>query len=82
MAVFCVNRDAVEDFALDIDLRAFGELKLCEHILLHHDDVKAVNTERNPNNVVLVAGLGGTMDEERTQIGMPALGWNVLRFGR
>ena len=80
VTVFCVNRDMAEDFCLDIDLRAFGEVKLQEHILLHHDDVKAVNTEADPRNVAPVPGPGGTVDGGRAQIRIPALSWNVIRF--
>ena len=80
VTVFCVNRDLTEDFALDIDLRAFGDLTLQEHILLHHDDVKAVNTEDNPENVVPGPGPGGITENGRAQIRVPALSWNVLRF--
>ena len=80
VTVFCVNRDLTEDFALDIDLRAFGDLTLQEHILLHHDDVKAVNTEEKPENVVPGPGPGGITENGRAQIRVPALSWNVLRF--
>ena len=80
VTVFCVNRDMKEDFCLDLDLRSFGDLRLEEHILLHHDDVKAVNTEENPGNVMPVAGPGGTVDGGRAEIKLPALSWNVIRF--
>ena len=80
VTVFCVNRDPAEDFCLDLDLRAFGDLTLKEHILLHHDDTKAVNTEDNPCNVAPKAGPGGAVDGGRAQVKIPALSWNVLRF--
>jgi len=80
VTVFCVNRDMGEDFCLDIDLRAFGGMRLEEHILLHHDDTKAVNTEENPTNVAPKAGPGGSVEGGRAQIAVPALSWNVLRF--
>ena len=51
-----------------------------EHILLHHPDVKAVNTEENPNNVVPTVGPGGVMDGGKATVTLPALSWNVLRF--
>ena len=80
VTVFCVNRDMEEDFDLEIDLRSFGDLKLEEHIMLHHDDVKAVNTEENPMNVAPCAGPGGVVENEKATIKIPALSWNVLRF--
>ena len=80
VTVFCVNRDLQEDFALEIDLHAFGKLRIAEHIMLHHDDVKAVNTEDNPSNVVPCAGPGGVIDGEKATVKIPALSWNVIRF--
>ena len=80
VTVFCVNRDLQSDYELTIDLRSFGELKLLEHILLHHDDVKAVNTETAPGNVVPSTGPGGTIDGGKASIHIPALSWNVIRF--
>ena len=82
VTVFCVNRDLTEEFELAVDLHAFGRLRLAEHILLHHDDVKAVNTEDSPNTVAPVPGPGGVVDGENAQIRIPALSWNVLRFER
>ena len=80
VTVFCVNRDMAEDAALEIDLRSFGDLKLVEHILLAHDDVKAVNTEENPGNVAPKAGPGGVIDGGRATVTAPKLSWNVYRF--
>ena len=80
VTVFCVNRDMKEDYTLNVDLRSFEGLRLSEHILLHHDDVKAVNTETNPDNVRPVAGPGGTVSDGAAEIKIPALSWNVLRF--
>lgn len=80
VTVFCVNRDMNEDYTLEIDLRSFGHLRPAEHILLHHDDVKAVNTENDPDNVSPVAGPGGVIDGGKAVIRVPALSWNVIRF--
>jgi alpha-N-arabinofuranosidase len=46
--------------------------------VLHHDDVKAVNTEENPDNVSPVKGAGGVLDDGRLTITVPALSWNVI----
>ena len=78
--VFCINRDMTEDCALEIDLRSFGPLRLEEHILLHHDDVKAVNTEADPYRVAPCGGDLGEMDGGKLRVRIPALSWNVLRL--
>lgn len=82
VTIFAVNRDLQEDICLSADLRAFGDLKIVEHSVLHHDDVKAVNTELNPNNVAPAAGKGGTMDGGKMEIVLPSLSWNVIRLAK
>ena len=82
LTIFCVNRDMEEDFELSIDLRSFDSLKLEEHILLHSDDVKAVNTEADPYHVIPTDGPGGTITDGKASVHIPALSWNVLRFCR
>ena len=80
VTVFCVNRDMNDDYAFEIDMRSFGQMKVAEHIMLHHDDVKAVNTEEAPENVYPGKGPGGKIDGGKAVIQIPALSWNVIRF--
>ena len=80
VTVFAVNRDMTQPLRLDVDLRAFGALRLAEHIVLHHDDPMAVNTESAPQNVCPMPGEGGEMEGGRLRITLPALSWNVLRL--
>ena len=54
VAIFVVNRDLDDDCALESDLRQFKDYKLDRHIVVNHEDIKAVNTEENPNNVTEV----------------------------
>ena len=80
LSVFCVNRDLSEPCLLELDLRSFGAPAMTEHIVLHHDDVRAVNTEEHPDTVVpttlpVVRAEGG-----KFTVSLPALSWNVLRF--
>ena len=81
LTIFCVNRDLKEDCLLELDLRSFGPLKMTEHIVLHHDDVHAVNTEAAPNTVYPAQLPTEPLDGGRGQIRLSPLSWNVLRFG-
>lgn len=81
VTIFAVNRDMTDDILLDCDLRAFGNLRVKEHILLHHDDVKAVNTENNPNEVAPVQGNGAACENGEITVKLPRLSWNVIRLG-
>ena len=80
VTVFAINRSMEEDILLQSDLRGFGGLKVAEHIVLHHEDVKAVNTEEKPENVVPCAGNGGTMDGGVLSVPLGKLSWNVIRL--
>ena len=80
VTIFAVNRDLEEGLELSADLRAFGDLRVEEHIVLHHDDVKAINTEENPDNVAPVTLHDGQVDGGRLTIVTPAASWNVIRL--
>ena len=82
VTLFAVNRDLREPVELTCDLRAFGELALQEHIVLHHDDVNAVNTETAPDTVSPAKGQGGALSGGKLTATIPALSWNVLRLQR
>ena len=45
-----------------------------------YDDVKAVNTENNPDEVKPVKGRNGKMDGGSMTVKLPALSWNVIRL--
>ena len=80
VTLFAVNRDLNEDIALNVDLRGFGGLRVVEHSVLHHDDLKAVNTETAPDTVSPKAGEGGTMDSGKLTVRIPSKSWNVIRL--
>jgi alpha-N-arabinofuranosidase len=65
---------------LSVDLRSFGGLSFVEHILLHHNDVNAINSEQNPKEVVPLQGQGGKWDQDNGTIMLLPLSWNVIRF--
>ena len=82
VTIFAVNKDMQEDMLVKVDLRAFDLNAVDEHIVLHHDDVKAVNTEENPNNVAPVSIKDGEIRDGVLEIKLPALSWNVIRLVR
>ena len=55
-------------------------LRMSEHLVLHHDDVHAVNTEDRPDEVVPVQIPVTQVDGGRAEIRLSPLSWNVLRF--
>ncbi|MBE5777148.1 MAG: alpha-N-arabinofuranosidase [Clostridiales bacterium] len=77
ITVFAVNRDLENAADLELDLRAFGEYKKVEHTVMHHDDMNAVNTENDPDQVKPEAPVLQDMNEK---IVLPAASWNVIRL--
>lgn len=51
LTFFIVNKDLENSIELDCDIRQFERYRIEKHILLYHDDLKAENSERNPENV-------------------------------
>lgn len=52
LTFFVVNKNIDESMEFSCDLRQYEHYKVVKHIVLHNDDVKATNTENNPNNVM------------------------------
>ena len=80
LTIFAVNRSGDNDIRLTCDLRAFQNIKFQEHIILHHDDVKAVNTEKTPNTLVPIVCKDFELENGLINMQIPAFSWNVLRF--
>ncbi|MBO4355434.1 MAG: alpha-N-arabinofuranosidase [Clostridia bacterium] len=51
LALFVLNRDLYEGCSLKLNLNGFDPKAISEHRVLNNDDIKAVNTENNPDNV-------------------------------
>ena len=80
LTVFAVNRSLEEGIDLEIDLRDFANAKLIEHIVLENDDMKAVNTLENPNNVVPHKNGKTRIDGDMATATLNKHSWNVIRF--
>ncbi|MDR1569830.1 MAG: alpha-N-arabinofuranosidase [Oscillospiraceae bacterium] len=80
VTIFALNRSLSEHIHLSADLRDFAGLTQASHQILHHDDVKAVNTETNPDNVRPVSTQGGMISSGKLELDIPALSWNVIRL--
>lgn len=80
LTIFVLNRCVDHQVELTCDLRAFDSIKCKEHIVLHHQNVNAINCEQNPNEVVPKTLTDWEDDQGRFLIKLPSLSWNVLRF--
>ena len=82
LTIFAVNKDLVNDFEITCDLRQFDGYKVKEHIMMTNDDLKAVNTEKNPDNVAPSLFDGSAIDGGTLILHLPAKSWNVIRLSK
>lgn len=82
LTVFAVNKSLTDDCVLTCDLRQFEGYRVTGHIVCTHEDLKAVNTEENPDNVK-PEECGNSKVEEGTLTSLlPAKSWNVITLTR
>ncbi len=80
LTIFAVNKSLDEDLEVGCDLRQFKDYKVAEHIILTHDDMKAVNTESNPDCVAPVTGNASHMEDGHFTTVFGKHSWNVVRL--
>ena len=80
VTIFAVNRRLEQSLAFEADLRSFGACSLIEHLVLEHDDLKAVNVAAAPDNVRPHANGGAKVDGSRVSALLGKASWNVIRL--
>jgi alpha-N-arabinofuranosidase len=80
VTVFAVNRHLTEELDLQTDLRSFGEVKVLEHLVLEHEDLKAVNTMEHPNQVAPHNRGNARTEGSRLEARLGKASWNVIRL--
>ena len=82
VVVFAVNKDLEEDMEVTLDLRQYADYQVQEHIVMQHDDLKAVNTQEHPDNVVPKAGGNARVEEGVLHTVFGKKSWNVIRLSK
>ena len=83
LTVFAVNKSLEDDFDLTCDLRQYAGYKVVEHSMLTHKDLKAINTEKKPDNVKPVDFTKNSKVEKGILLSkLPAKSWNVIRLAK
>ncbi len=80
LTVFAVNRNQNDAMGLGIDLRAFPNASVVEHLVLEHDEPSARNTFDRPEDVVPHAGGNASVSGDTVRATLPRLSWNVIRL--
>ena len=84
LTIFAVNKSLDEDMEVSCDLRQFEGYKIVEHIVLNNDDLPAVNTEAQPENVVPVkAGAEcSKLEGGKLEAVFAKHSWNMIRLAK
>lgn len=82
VVVFAVNKDLDEDIGLTVSLRQFAEYGIKEHVILNHEDLYAVNTEAEPDNVVPVRCQDSRVEDGVLKATLRSKSWNMIRLGK
>ena len=80
LTLFAVNKSQEDDLEISADLRQFKDYRIVEQLVLHNDDLLAVNTEDAPDRVVPKAVSTVKLEDGRLSGVLPKLSWNVIRF--
>jgi len=82
LTIFAVNRDTDDTITIECDMRGMGEYRLIEHIVLEHEDIKAINTKDNPDNVKPHNNGKAIIQDGMVMAALPKLSWNVIRLSK
>lgn len=80
LTFFAVNRHGSETVDAEISLEGFGSATIIDHQVIAHNDLEAVNTADNPNNVVPVPGNGLQVAGDKLSIALAPYSYQMIRL--
>ncbi|OPJ54564.1 intracellular exo-alpha-(1-_5)-L-arabinofuranosidase [Clostridium oryzae] len=82
LTIFALNKAINDNLEFECDIRSFEGYKVLEHIVLTHNDVKAVNTESNPFNVKPNSNGNAKIVDGIIHANLDKISWNVIRLSK
>ena len=82
LVIFAVNKDLQESNTLSMDLRQFGDYKIIEHVVMHDEDLYAVNTEEDPTRVAPTTCDSSSVENGTLTAVLKHKSWNMIRLGK
>ncbi|GIP29268.1 intracellular exo-alpha-(1-_5)-L-arabinofuranosidase 1 [Paenibacillus sp. J23TS9] len=79
LTIFALNRNLTDPLDLECDVRSFAGYQLVEHIVLAHEDLKAVNTAAE-EKVKPHSGGGAECRDGLLHARLSKASWNVIRL--
>ena len=80
LVIFAVNKDLEEEISLTMGLRQFADYDIIQHIVLHDEDLYAVNTEQEPDRIVPSESKDSKVCDGVLSAVLPHKSWNMLRL--
>jgi alpha-N-arabinofuranosidase len=80
IVILTVSRSQRAPVNVNVDLRAFPELRVAEHLRMGGVDLDATNTEGHPDRVVPEQGRDASVRDGHLEATLPPLSWNLLRL--
>ncbi len=81
LTLFAVNRHLQDSLLLECDVRGFSGYRIVEHLVLEHDDLKAVNTA-DREHVKPHTGGESQLQDGRVHARLGRASWNVIRLAK
>ena len=82
LVVFAVNKDLEEDIPLNMHLRQFADMKVLEHVVLHDEDLYAVNTQEQPDRILPHNSGDAAVEDGKLTALLKHKSWNMIRLCR
>ncbi|MGQ2905452.1 MAG: arabinosylfuranosidase ArfA [Neoaquamicrobium sediminum] len=79
LTFFAINRNADETLEVDVAIEHFGDARSIEHTLIKHDDLRAKNTDKVPDNVVPTRADGARKSQGGLALTLPPLSYSMIR---
>jgi alpha-N-arabinofuranosidase len=80
--IFLINRSAVDDIEVELDVRGFEGYQLVEHIEMYTDDLSKENNYDNPDAIKPSINSETRMNAGLMKVVTNKLSWNVIRLAR
>lgn len=82
LVIFAVNRHLEKGMKVEVDIRAFEGFDVIEHVVLEHEDAKAINTLMEEQVKPHSGGKSFMGNHDDSFIGvLPKMSWNMIRLG-
>lgn len=82
LVLFAVNKDLEEDMEITLDLRQYEGYRVAEQLVMHDEDLKAVNTEQDPGRIVPKKADSVKLDGGILTGMLSHKSWNVIRLAK